>query len=138
MCRLLRPRSRIFRCLLMLAVVAWTAFAFEALAHPLIMGGQAGNMASSTPDQAMPPHCKGMTSTQTASATSPPAPSHPAEGGNGCCAFGHCDCASLCSGIVEVPSLAMTWPPTHDPALAPVHAAVLLAPVAPQLRPPIA
>ena len=136
--RSLHPHSRTFRSLLILALLAWTAFAFEAMAHPLVMSEQMGNMASTTAGQAMSPQCKGMTSTHSAHAASTPAPSHPAEGGHGCCAFGHCDCASFCSSIAGVPSLAMTWPPPHDPALVPVHARVLPATSAPRLRPPIA
>jgi len=137
MCYSLHPRSRVFRYLLALALLAWTAFAFEAMAHPLVMSGQMGNMASRTTGQAMSPHCKGMPSTHTASAASTPAPSHPDEGGHGCCAFGHCDCASFCSSIAGVPSLAMTWPPLHDPALSPVDAGAPPVVFAPRLRPPI-
>jgi len=136
MCYSLHPRSRVFRYLLALALLAWTAFAFEAMAHPLVMSGQMGNMASRT-GQAMSPHCKDMPSTHTASAASTPAPSHPDEGGHGCCAFGHCDCASFCSSIAGVPSLAMTWPPLHDPALSPVDAGAPPVVFAPRLRPPI-
>lgn len=134
----LQPRSRTFRSLLILALLAWTAFAFEAMAHPIIMSGQMANMASTTTGQAMSPHCKAMTPTQSVPAASIPAPSHPDDGGNGCCTFGHCDCASFCSSIAGVPSLAMMWPPLHDPALSPVHAGVPPVVFAPRLRPPIA
>jgi hypothetical protein len=136
--RSLHPRSRTFRSLLILALLAWTAFAFEAMAHPLVMSGQMANMASMTAGQAMSPQCKGMTSTHSAHVASTPAPSHPDEGGHGCCAFGHCDCASFCSSIAGIPSLAMTWPPPHDPVLSPVDAGALPVVFASRLRPPIA
>lgn len=135
--RSLQPRSRVFRCLLMLALIAWTAFAFEAMAHPLVMNGQMENMANPTTGQATSPHCKGMASAHFAPGASTPAPSHPGEAGHGCCAFGHCDCASFCSSVAGVPSLVMTWPPLHDPLLGPVHVGVLPATFGPRLRPPI-
>lgn len=134
--RSLHPRCRTFRSLLTLALLAWTAFAFEAMAHPLVMSGQMG--ASTTAGQAMSPQCKGMTSTHSVHAASIPASSHPDGYGHGCCAFGHCDCASFCSSIAGVPSLVMTWPSPHDPALSPVDSGAPPVVFAPRLRPPIA
>ena len=136
--RILRPRSTTFRIVLAMALLAWTAFACEAIAHPFVMGGQMQDMAANVSGQAMPPHCKGMPSPHAASVASTPAPHHPVPVGHGCCAFGHCDCASPCSSVMGVPLLALTWPPLRDPALVPIRAGVLLATATPHLRPPIA
>lgn len=134
--RLLRPRSRSFRCLLMLALLAWTAFALDAMAHPLAMVGGMGHAAGMVMGQATPSHCEGMPLPD--AATSTPAPAYPIGSGHGCCAFGHCLCAAFCSGIAGVPRLDMTWVPPHAPGLVPIDAPPALARSVPPLRPPIA
>jgi hypothetical protein len=120
-----------------LALLAWTALAFNAFAQPLGMidSGAATQMAMAM-GGAAGTHCDGMAGQ--ASTNSHPAPSHPAGNGHGCCQNGHCYCASLCNGIVGVPFLDMTWVPLHAPVLVPVHVAPALTSTAPPLRPPIA
>lgn len=131
----LHLRSRIFRSLLALALLAWTALAFNAFAQPLAMtesdaaathmamGGKAGT------------HCDGMAGQ--ASPNFHPALSHPTGNGHGCCQNSHCYCASFCNGIVGVPYIDMAWVPPHATVLVPVHVAPALAQNAPPLRPPI-
>ena len=135
----LHPRSRLFRSLLALALLAWTGLAFGAFARPVTMDMVAMNMAMSkiAPASSMASHCDGMAMSN-GSHASHPAPSHSPGQGHGCCSNGGCYCASLCTGIASVPSLVMTWPPARDPALRPVHPQLALAISAPPLRPPIA
>jgi hypothetical protein len=134
----LRPRSRAFRSLLALALLAWTALAFNAFAQPFVMtdGGAAMQTAMAMGGSAAT-HCDGMQMGD-ASPNSHPAPSHPASHGHGCCQNGHCYCASFCNGIVGVPYLDMALAPVHTPLLVPVHVAPALTQTAPPLRPPIA
>lgn len=129
---LLRPRSRLFRSLSILALLAWTAFAFDAFAHPLVMaGGSAGMASMATGDSAS--QCDGMPN-----AAHHPAPSNPAGSGHGCCQNGGCYCASLCSGIAGVPYLGTALQPVHDPAVSLIHSDPTPVHSAPPLRPPIA
>lgn len=127
--RALRPRFRIFRSLLTLALLAWATFALDVFARPLTMlpvgGAQAATMMSETAGTP----CHGM---QMDHASRSP---HPA--GHGCCQHGHCYCAPACNGIVGVPRLALAFAPTHPPVRVPVHAAPALTPHTPPLRPPI-
>jgi hypothetical protein len=136
--RSLHPRSRVFRSLLALALLAWTALAFNAFAQPLAMteSGATTQMAMAM-GGAPATHCDGMT-TGHASPNAHPAPPHPVGNGHGCCQNGHCYCASFCNGIVGVPYIDMAWAPPHAPVLVPVHVAPALAQTAPPLRPPIA
>jgi hypothetical protein len=134
--RSLHPHSRVFRSLLVLALLAWTALAFNAFAQPLSMA-DVGNTPAAMMGGASGTHCDGMPMRH-ASPGAHPAPSHPAGNGHGCCANGHCYCASLCNGIVDVPYLDMTWIPLHAPVLVPVHVAPAQVQTAPPLRPPIA
>ena len=136
----LNPRSRVSRSLLILGLLAWTALPFDAFAHSLAM---AGEMDTDAPmmamDTAAASHCPGMSMThgpQTPHA-SHPAPAHPTHNGHGCCAGHGCYCASLFSGIAGVPSLSLTWQPTHGVVLIPVRVAPRRTHAAPPLRPPI-
>lgn len=133
----LHPHSRAFRSLLALALLAWTALAFNAFAQPLaITDSGATTQKAMAMGGAPATHCDGMTVGH-ASPNSHPAPSHPVGNGHGCCQHGHCYCASFCNGIVGVPYIDMAWAPPHAPVLVPVHVAPALAQYAPPLRPPI-
>jgi hypothetical protein len=132
---LLKPRSRLFRSLSILALLAWTAFAFDAFAHPLVMSGGSAGMASMTTGNAAS-HCDGMPASGMPHATHHPAPSQPA--GHGCCHNGGCYCASVCSGIVGVPYLGVALQPVHDLAVSLMHSDPVPTHSAPPLRPPIA
>ncbi|MBN8735973.1 MAG: CopL family metal-binding regulatory protein [Xanthomonadales bacterium] len=136
--RSLHPRSRIFRSLLVLALLAWTALAFNAFGQPLAMidSGATTTQAATAMDGAAGTHCDGMPMGHV-SPSSHPAPAHPAGDGHGCCQHGSCNCASLCTSIVDVPYLDMAWAPLHAPVLVPVHVAPALTQAAPPLRPPI-
>lgn len=135
--RSLHPRSRVFRSLLALALLAWTALAFNAFAQPLAMlDSGAATQPAMTMGGTVGTHCDGMMGH--ASPSSHPASSHPAGNGHGCCQNGHCYCASFCNGIVGVPYRDMAWAPPHASVLVPVHVAPALAQSAPPLRPPIA
>lgn len=136
--RSLHPRSRVFRCLLILALLAWAAFAFDAVAHPLAVADGMGSMAGMAMGHTTSSHCNGMTPSHASTlGASTPAPSHPAGTGHGCCAFGHCLCATFCSGIAGVSGFDVTWEPPHDPALVPAYIAPTSVRAAPPLRPPI-
>lgn len=129
-----------------MALLAWTAFAFEAIAHPLMMDGSMHGMPASTAGHAMSPHCMDMMADHAAPAAV--APAHPVtkghdqkghdQNGHGCCGFGHCNCAASCGSVVAMPSLVMTWPPLRGPAFVPMRASLRLTAATPQLRPPIA
>jgi hypothetical protein len=134
--RLLRPRSRVFRSLLTLALLAWTALAFNAFAQPLAMFDGSNAQAAMAMSGSASAHCSGMPM-EHASPNAHPAPSHPAGNGHGCCQHGSCYCASFCNGIVGVPYLDMAWAPLHAPVLVSVHVAPALTQAAPPLRPPI-
>lgn len=135
--RSLHPRSRIFRSLLVLALLAWTSLGFNAFAQPLAMiDSGAATQAAMAMGGAGGTHCYGMT-TGPASPDSHPAPSHPAGNGHGCCQHGSCYCASLCNSIVGVPYLDTAFAPLHAPVLVPVHIAPALTSTAPPFRPPI-
>ena len=133
----LRPRSRLFRSLSILALLAWTAFAFDAFAHPLVMSG--GSMtAASTATAKAASHCEGMPMMGTPQSLHHPAPSQPAGNGHGCCHNGGCYCASLCTGIVGVPYLGLEMQPIHGTVISLIYSQPVRALSAPPLRPPIA
>ena len=132
----LDPRSGLFRSLLALALLAWSALAFNAFAHPIAM---IGVPAAHAPTTASKSHCDGMGMMHMSSRTSHhPVPAHPAGSEHGCCQNGGCYCASLCSAIAAVPYLGVPVQPAHDPALSLIHSEPALAQSAPPLRPPIA
>lgn len=134
---LLSPRSRLFRSLSILALLAWTAFAFDAFAHPLVMSGSATGVASmSTSNAAL--HCEGLPASSAPHTAHRPAPTHAAGNGHGCCHNGGCYCASLCSGVVGISCLGVALQPAHDPAITLLYSDLVPAPSAPPLRPPIA
>lgn len=133
---LLKPRSRLFRSLSILALLAWTMFAFDAFAHPLAMADASASMASMTTGNAAP-HCDGMPAVGMPHAAHHPVPSQPAGSGHGCCHNGGCYCASLCSGIVEVPYPGVVLQHVRDPAVSLIHSDPVPVHSAPPLRPPI-
>ena len=132
-----RPRSRVFRSLLALALLAWTALAFNAFAQPFGMLESDATQTAMAAGTAAGAHCNGMAMGH-ASHGSHAAPSYPTGDGHGCCRNGHCYCASLCNGIAGVPWLDMAWASPHAPMPLPVPVASALAQTAPPLRPPIA
>ncbi len=135
--RSLHPRSRLFRSLLTLALLAWTALAFNALAQPLVMiNSGAATQSAMAMGGTAGTHCDGMPM-EHVSPRVHPAPSHPAGLGHGCCQHGSCYCASLCNGIVDVPYLDTAFAPLHAPVLVPVHVAPARVQAAPLLPPPI-
>jgi hypothetical protein len=134
--RWLRPRSRLFRTVLVMAVLAWTALTLNAFAQPLAMlDGSNGHAAMALGGSASA-HCNGMPMAH-AAPNSHPARSHPPGNGHGCCQHDGCYCISLCNGIAGVPCLDMVWVPLRAPVLVPVHVAPALTQAAPPLRPPI-
>lgn len=146
--RLLRPRSRLFRLLLAMALLAWmtlTAGAFAASASMTAMQpvhttssqrGEHGVMTTSAP-------CAEMAHAVAPAASMPHAtvPDRPAsighDGNCPCCDGTGCACASLCGGMTAVARLAQAFDPMRI-ALPPlgVHAPAV-AHAAPLLRPPI-
>ncbi|MER3547200.1 MAG: hypothetical protein C4338_06190 [Rhodanobacteraceae bacterium] len=136
---LLRPRARLFRGVLGLALLAWTSLAFQAFAHPLAMPENVKIHAVVATSKAMPSHCHSMAGTAMLhDSNSHLAHAHPTGTGHGCCANGDCHCASLCSGIVGVPSPAMVQQRVRDPELHPGTSQLAPTISAPPLRPPIA
>lgn len=132
----LHPSSRLFRGLLVLALLAWTTLAFDAFAHPIAMSGGSAAQGPITTGKAA--KCAGTSMMHMSSQNSHhPAPSHPAGNGHGCCQNGNCYCASLCSGIADVPILGVRLQPAHDPVISFIHSEPVLTHSAPPLRPPI-
>jgi len=132
-----KPRSRLFRSLSILALLAWTMFAFDAFAHPLAMSS--GSVAAiSTAMAKAASHCDGMLMLGSSQNLHHPTPSQPAGNGHGCCHNGGCYCASLCSGVASVPYLGVALQPVHDPALSLIRSEPVPVQSAPLLRPPIA
>lgn len=119
-----------------MTLLAWVSLSFDAFAHPLAMA-QVGAKTSMTMAKTASSHCDDMAMMTHASHTAHPAPLHPSGIGHGCCANGGCYCASLCSGIADVPCLDVTWQPVHDPVLRFDHSEPTLVHAAPPLRPPI-
>lgn len=121
---------------MILGLLAWAAFAVEAVAHPVGMLAAAAAQASMATGKAS---CEGMAAMHTvAPASHHTAPSHSPANGQGCCEHGGCYCASLCSGIVGVPYLGLEMQPTHGTAFSLIYSQPVLAQSAPPLRPPIA
>lgn len=133
------PRSRSFRAVLGMAMLAWAMLASGALAGPLRMFDA---MGMNTAIQAAQPqstkvHCDGMAMVP-GSHTSIPAPMPPAGNGHGCCPNGSCYCASLCTGIAGVPYLGLEMQPIHGTVFSLIYSEPVRALSAPPLRPPIA
>lgn len=133
----LKRRSRLFRSMSILALLAWTAFAFDAFAHPLVMSGDPASVVSMATGNAAS-HCEGMPAAGMPHVAHHPSPSYPAGNGHGCCHNGGCWCASLCSGIVGVPYLGIALRPVHASAVSLIHSDPVPVHAAPPLRPPIA
>ncbi len=134
--RSVRPRPRFFGSLLTLALLAWTALAFNVFAQPFAVAVGGNTQTAMVMGGASGTHCDGIMGHVSTGAQ--PVPAHPVGNGHGCCTNGHCYCASPCNGIVGVPYLGMAWVPPHAPALDPVHVAPAQTQIAPPLRPPIA
>lgn len=132
--RWFRPRSRSFRVVLGIALLAWIMLASGAFAAPL-QGWNAMKMAMTTPTA--PLHtttdCDGMPMQQAATQQIPTAPM-----GHGECCHGGCACMTACNAVLAVPRLtiAVSLPRFATPVFATVGPAQL--PSAPPLRPPIA
>jgi hypothetical protein len=132
-----RPRSRCFRVVLGMALLAWTAFAFDAFAHPLMMGAAPAAHASATaagmsaPSEGMP----AMAMPHTSHAT---VPVQPIGNGHGCCQNAHCYCASFCSGIAGAPGMTATVAPPQGQTFMAVGDELVPTPFTLFLRPPIA
>jgi hypothetical protein len=119
-----------------MALLAWTTFAVEAVAHPLGMLNSATAQAPMTMGRAS---CNDMSMTNTVVDASPySATTHPPGSGQGCCQPGACWCASSCGGIVSVPYLDLKLQPAHAFVLAVVQPQLVRSRSAPPLRPPIA
>jgi hypothetical protein len=164
--RWLHRHSRISLSLLILALLAWTALPFDALAHSFAVTGRTGDHSAMVMamDATAGAHCDGMSMASAPlapdavhpatsnpasshpvsshpasshSATTQPAPAHPAHNGHGCCTGHGCYCASSFGGIAGVPHPALTWEPPHGSVLTPVQVAPAVTHAAPPLRPPI-
>lgn len=137
--QLFHPRSRSFRAVLGVALLAWAMLASGALAGPLrifnAMGVNATIQAAQA--QATTVHCDGMAMVP-GSRTSIPTPMPPAGNGHACCPDGGCHCASSCTGIVGVPYLGLELPPIQSVVFSLIYFQAMRAPSAPPLRPPIA
>lgn len=131
----LRSRSR-FHAVFGLALLAWTAFAFDAFAHPLAMSNDAMAAASTAMAKAAA-HCDSMSMPGAPHNSHHAAPSQQTGYGHGGCYNGGCYCASLCSGIASVPYLGVALQPVHEPALSLIVTDLVLVHSAPPLRPPI-
>ena len=129
-----RPRSRSFRAVLGVALLAWAMLASGALAGPRRMFDAMGVNATI---QATTVHCDGMAMVP-GPQTSIPAPMPPAGNGHACCPDGGCHCASSCTGIVGVPYPGLELPPIRGTVLSLAYSQPMRAPSAPPLRPPIA
>lgn len=131
----LRPRSRSFRAVFGLALLAWMALAAGALAAPLQMSMDMGMLAAmpAAAAQVATQPCDGMSMRAVAARHAPVAPS-----GHGDCCHDGCHCLSACNAAVTVPHLMMAVPLPH--ARMPFIGTVGLAqrPEMPPLRPPIA
>lgn len=134
-----RSRHLRSRLPLLLALLAWTALSFEAIAHPLAMAGEAAAKAPMAMGTSAASHCDGMSMANATHArhASHPGPSHPTPDNQGCCAGHSCFCSSLLSGMAVVSSLGLIWQPTHGSVQLPVRLPLALTRAAPPLRPPI-
>jgi len=126
-----RPRSTIFRIVLAMALLAWTALALGAPRTPVPMGAPHAQMNAVD----MPVHCMGM---PRAHAIPHPHSAPVVPGGQGDCCHGGCHCLSACSVALLVPFAGAGTIPKAGRERAQVTAIVLTASAAPPLRPPIA
>lgn len=120
-----------------MALLAWTAFAFDAFAHPLMMGVEPAPHAMAT-TASMSSSTDGMPGMPMSNTACDGAPTQPTANGHGCCQNAHCHCASFCSGIAGAPNIAMTTEPLRGPTFTPVGDAAVPAWFTLLLRPPIA
>lgn len=129
----LRPRSRSFRAVFGLALLAWMSLAAGALAGPLQMSMDMLAAMPATAAQVATQPCDGMSMQAGAARPAPVAPN-----GHGDCCHDECHCLSVCNTVLAVPHLMMAVPLPH--ARMPLVATVGLAqmPEMPPLRPPIA
>lgn len=127
-----RPRSTIFRIVLAMALLAWTALALGAPRTPVPMGAAHAQMNAVD----LSVHCMGMSQAHVTSSRLHPAPAVP--GGQGDCCHGGCHCLSSCSVALLVPFAGAGTIPKAGRERAQVTAIVLTAGAAPPLRPPIA
>ena len=134
--RFLRPRTKTFRVMLSLALLAWTSLSFGALVWPM---SAAGATAPSSSMQAMSSHVTvaqrdGMPMAHTALNHSQ-VPVMPM-GQSGCC-HGGCHCPSACgvAVIVSRPLTVQEYAQAPLPALESANPALAL--ITPPLRPPI-
>lgn len=135
--RWFRPRSHGFRVVLGMALLAWTAFAFDAFAHPPMMGAAQAAHAPATMAGMTAPSDE-MSAMPMSHMSHAPTPTQPTGNGNGCCQNAHCYCASFCSGIAGASSVAVTVALTHDPTLMPAGGELVPTRFTLLLRPPIA
>lgn len=126
-----RPRSTIFRIVLAMALLAWTALAFGAARTPVPMN--AAHAQVNAVDMSV--HCMGMPQTH---ALSHPHSAPVVPGGQGGCCHGGCHCLSAFSVALLVPFVDAGTLPEAGRVCAQVTAVVLTASAAPPLRPPIA
>lgn len=129
-----RPRSRCFRVVLGMALVAWTAFALDTFAHPVMMSAAPTSHASTAMAGMSSPHA-GTLTMSTPNTSHDPAPTQP--DGHGCCQNGHCHCASFCSGVAGAPSIAASLAPLNGPMFLLSGGGPVPARFALLLRPPI-
>lgn len=113
-----------------MALLAWTAFAFDAFAHPLVMNAAQTLHASAT--------MAGMTAMAMPDTAHATAPVQPTGNGHGCCQNAHCYCASFCSGIAGAPGMVATAAPPHGPTFMAVGNESVPTRFTLLLRPPIA
>lgn len=121
-----------------MALLAWTAFAVNAFAHPSMMAEASMAHASATTGTAASPHhsmtAMPMTDTARAAAT----PLQPAGHGQGCCTNAGCQCASSCVGAISVPRLVVAVAAPRALAFASVERVSPPQRITLLLRPPIA
>jgi hypothetical protein len=117
-----------------MALVAWTAFALDAFAHPLMMGAAPMPHASTATARMSSAH-DALPAMAMPIASHDPAPTQPS--GHGCCQNGQCHCASFCSGVAGAPSLATTLAPLNGPMFLLADGGPVPARFALLLRPPI-
>lgn len=123
--------------MLTLALLAWTALAFNAFGGPLAMADSGAVQAPTLTHQVASGHCKSASMTHVLSG-SRSAFSHPTGSGQGCCQQGGCHCPSLCGGIVDRPCLGVALQPVHDSVVSRIHSYPVPRHSVPPLRPPIA
>lgn len=129
------PRSRGFRVVLAMALLAWAMLAWGATAMPMQMDGAIAAASAQPADpHASAAGCDGLQVAHTAPHRDPVPPPM----GSGDCCHGGCHCLSACNAVLAVPRFVVAGPWSH--AAFPVAAPADPVPVpgAPPLRPPIA